>query len=263
MTSAPPETHAGRTTLEVAAAARVTQLAIRAQLLRDVTQLWPMLDRKRLDETWPGWLRAMSLLVRNYHGQSAQAAAAAYRAARERATLSPAPRSLIHLAPPPPQEWLDKAFGYSGPGMFQRDIARPNTALSTTLGTASRIALDGGRTTTIETLKADPVALGFYRVTDGAPCAFCALLASRGVVPKSTLYLSEHSFDASNARFEGPGVAKVHNFCGCSMAPVFSRDQELPDVNQKAAEVYANRGDGDALNAFRKAWAEHLTGQSA
>jgi hypothetical protein len=81
-----------------------------------------MLDRNRLDETWPGWLRAMSLLVRNYHGQSAQAAAASYRAAREQATLSPAPRSLIRLAPEPPQDWLDKAFGYSGPGLFQRDV---------------------------------------------------------------------------------------------------------------------------------------------
>lgn len=261
MTQAPPETHAGRTTLEVAATARMAQLAVRARLLRDVTALWPMLDGKRLNETFPGWMRAMSLLVRNYHGQSAQVASAAYREARAQATQSPAPRSLIKLAPTPDEEWLARAFGYSGPGMLERDTARPNTALSTTLGTASRIALDGGRTTTIETVKADPVALGFYRVTDGAPCAFCALLASRGVVPKSTLYLSEHSFDASNARFTGLGVAKVHNDCGCSMAPVFSRDQELPDVNRKAAEVYANRGDGDALKAFRKAWAVHLTAQ--
>lgn len=262
MTQAPPEPHPARTTLEVAAAARVAQLTVRAQLLRDVAKLWPLLDAKRLDTTFPGWLRAMSVLVRNYRGQSAQVAASAYRASREVATQSPAPRSLIKFAPEPSQEWLDRAFGYSGPGMLNRDTARPNTALSTTMGTASRIVLDGGRTTTIETVKADPVALGFYRVTDGAPCAFCALLASRGVVPKSTLYLSEHSFDASNARFTGPGMAKVHNDCGCSMAPVFGRHQELPEVNRKAAEVYQNRGRGNALVAFRKAWSEHLNSQA-
>lgn len=255
---APPETHAGRTTLEVALAARTMQLAIRARLLRDVTALWPLLDAKRLDETFPGWIRAMSMLVRNYHGQSAAAASAAYREARAKATLSPAPRSLIKLAPVPDEAWMRQAFGFSGPGMLNKDTARPNTALSVTMGTASRIALDGGRTTTIETVKADPVAVGFYRVTDGAPCAFCALLASRGIVEKSTLYRSAHSFDDSNARFTGPGVAKVHNDCGCSMAPAFSRDEQLPDVNQKAAEVYANRGEGDALKAFRKAWNEHL-----
>ena len=265
MTQAPPETHAGRTTLEVAVTARTMQLAIRARLLRDVTALWPALDKDRLGETFPGWVRAMSLLVRNYHGQSAAAASAAYREARAQATMSPAPRSLVKLAPAPSDEWMRQAFGFSGPGMLNKDTARPNTALSTTLGTASRIALDGGRMTTIETVKADPVAIGFYRVTDGAPCAFCALLASRGVVEKSTLYVSEHSFDASNAKFTGPGMAKVHNDCGCSMAPAFSRDQELPEVNRKAAEVYLNRGDhpNGALAAFRKAWAAHLASQSA
>jgi hypothetical protein len=236
MTTAPP-VHPGRTALEVATAGRVAQLAIRAQLLRDVTTLWPMLDRKRLDETWPGWLRAMSLLVRNYHGQSAQAAASTYRAAREQATHSPAPRSLIKFAPVPSQDWLDKAFGYSGPGSFQRDIARPNTALETTLGTSTRIALDGGRTTTLNTLRADPVAVGWYRVTDDNPCSFCALLASRGIVYKA----------------ETVGF-KAHNHCACYGMAAFSRDVELPSIAQEAADVYKNRGEGDALNAFRRAW---------
>jgi hypothetical protein len=237
MSTAPPETHGGRTALEVATSARVMQLAIRAQLLRDVTQLWPMLDRKRLDETWPGWIRAMSLLVRNYHGQSAQAAASSYRAAREHATHSPAPRSLIRLAPPPSQDWLDKAFGYSGPGQFQRDAARPNSALSTTLGTAARITLDGARTTTLLTMQDDPVALGWFRVTDDDPCAFCALLASRGLVYK-----------AETVGFE------AHNDCACYGMAAFSRDIELSKVAQEAAKVYRNRGKGPALKAFRKAW---------
>lgn len=246
----PTATRQGRTTLETAAAARAVQLAIRAQLMRDVIALWPSLDPKRLDATWPGWIRAMSLLVTNYHGQSAVAASATYRAAREQATHSPAPRSLIKLAPAPSQDWLDRAFGYSGPGQFQRDIARPNTALSTTLGTASRVALDGGRTTLIESVKYDPVALGWYRVTDGDPCAFCALLASRpamkhedGSFRKGSLYHSEET-----ASF------LAHDHCGCSAAPVFSASQDLPDVSQLAAEVYQNRGEGDALNAFRRAW---------
>lgn len=244
MSTAPPETHGGRTALEVATSARVVQLTIRAQLLRDVTRLWPMLDRNRLDETWPGWLRAMSLLVRNYHGQSAQAAASSYRAAREQATHSPAPRSLIRLAFEPSQEWLDKAFGYSGPGQFQRDVAQPNSALTSTLGTASRIALEGGRATIIGTTLADPVALGWYRVTDGDPCAFCALLASRVALKgRGSLYHSEET-----ASF------KAHDHCGCAAAPLFDRDQELPDISKEAAEVYSNRGSGDAMKAFRKAW---------
>lgn len=260
MTQAPPEHHAGRTALEIATAGRAVQLAIRARLLRDVTRLWPALDKNRLDVTFPGWISAMRLLVTNYHGQSAAAAASVYREARQQATQSPAPRSLIKLAPAPSPEWLDKAFGYSGPGMLQRDTVKPNTALSTTLGTASRIALDGGRTTTLETVKHDPVALGWHRVTDDDPCAFCALLASRpalkhddGSLRKGSLY-SKDSFTESNARFAGAGEFKVHNDCGCSLAPLFSATEELPAISQEAADIYKNRGDGDALAAFRKAW---------
>lgn len=248
MTVAPTETHGGRTALEVAAAAWTVQLTIRAQLLRDVTRLWPMLDRNRLDETWPGWIRAMSLLVRNYHGQSAQAAASSYRAAREQATHSPAPRSLIRLAPVPSEEWLDRAFGYSGPGQLRKDVARPNTALSTTLTTASRIVRDGADGTISATVGADPVALGWYFHTDGDPCFWCALIASRGLVFKGD------SFEASNQKFIGDGTAKIHNGCACVLMPVFSHDHSLPDINREARQVYENRGKGPALKAFRQAW---------
>jgi hypothetical protein len=125
--------------------------------------------------------------------------------------------------------------------MLSKDTARPGTALSTTLGTASRIALDGGRTTTLDTVKADPVAVGWYRVTDGNPCAFCALLASRGVVYK-----------ADTVNFQ------AHNDCGCTSAPAFSRSQKLPDLNRTADRIYteATKGvpTGGQLAAFRKAW---------
>jgi len=247
MTQAPPESPV-RTGLEIAAAARAAQLAIRARLLRDVAKLWPALDAKRLDATFPAWSHAMSMLVRNYHGQSSHSSAAAYRAAREVATQSPAPRSLIQMAPQPSQKWLDRAFGYSGPGMLNKDTARPNTALSTTMGTAARIVRTGADDTTSATAEADPVALGWYFHTDGDPCFWCALIASRGTVFKGD------SFEASNRKFIGDGTAKIHNGCACVVAPVFSRTQELPDINREAEEVYKNRGEGDALNAFRRAW---------
>lgn len=235
-----PQTTAAGSTLTVAASARAVQLTIRAQLLRDVARLWPLLDVKRLDETFPGWIRAMSLLVTDYHGQSAAAAARFYQQAREHAIQSPTPYRLIRLAPAPSPDWLDRAFGFSGPGMLSRDTARPNTALSTTLGTAARVALDGGRTTVLDTAQADPVAIGWYRVTDGQPCAFCALLASRGVVYKQ-----------DTAGF------KSHNDCGCFGAPAFTHDQQLPAISLEAQRVYRERGKGPALAAFRKAWDEH------
>lgn len=233
--------------LTAATTAQAVQLAVRARLLQDVAKLWPLLDVKRLDQTFPGWLQAMTLLVRNYHGQSATAAASFYRAARAQALDSPTPARLIVAADPLSDEWLRKAFGFSGPGMLSRDTARPNTALSTTLGTAARVALEGGRSTVLNTVNADPAAIGYYRVTDGQPCAFCALLAARGVV-----YKSEQTSDF-----------KSHNDCGCFGAPAFSRDQELPEISQQAAQVYTERGSGDALKAFRKAWNDHQSASSA
>jgi hypothetical protein len=229
-----------------AAAARAVQLAIRAALMADVARLWRLLDPARLDQTFPGWLAAMTQLVRRYHAQSATGAATFYRAARATAVQAPTPNELIRLAGAPSGEWMSKAFGFSGPGMLSRDTARPNTALSTTLGTATRIALDGGRSTVVDTVKADPVAVGWYRVTDGQPCAFCALIASRGVV-----------FKKDTVDF------KTHNDCGCFGAPAFSRNQQLPELNRIAAQVYTERGRGNALVAFRKAWADHQAAEAA
>lgn len=236
-----PTVDAGTTQLALASSARTIQLAIRAQLMQDVARLWPALAAKRLDETFPGWISAMRLLVTNYHGQSAAAAATFYRQARAEATQSPAPASLIRFAPKPDDQWLTRAFGYAGPGMLSRDTAQPGTALSTTLGTAARIALDGSRTTIIDTVHVDPVAVGWYRVTDGHPCAFCALLASRGIAYKTEKHAS----------------FQAHNDCGCTGAPAFTTGQELPEISRTAMQVYKDRGKGPALVAFRKAWADH------
>jgi len=225
------------TALTVATAARAAQLVIRARMMRDAAKLWPVLDPKRLDQTFPSWLRAMMALIGNYHGQSSQAAGAFYRAARAEATQSPAPGSLIRIAPAPAEQWMSRALGYAGPGMLERDTARPGTALTTTLGTSSRIVLDGGRSTVLATVKADPVAVGYFRVTDGDPCAFCALLAGRGIVYK-----------ADTANFQS------HNDCGCYGAPAFDRDQELPAISQEADRIYQRGGDGPALQVFRKNW---------
>lgn len=229
----------GAVALPLVASARTVQIAVRAQLLKDVIRLWPLFDAKRVTETFPAWVQAMRLLVTSYHAQSAAAAAVFYRTARAQAVSAQTPPSIVKLAEAPSDEWMTRAFGFSGPGTLSRDTARPGTALSTTLGTASRIAMDGGRRTILDTVAADPVAVGWYRVTDGHPCAFCALLAGRGVVYK------EHTADF-----------KAHNDCGCTSAPAFTRKQPLPDVNDRAADIYRQHAQGqpDQLAAFRKAW---------
>lgn len=249
MTITAAETHGAP--LEQANQSRTIQLALSAALAKDVARLWPNLDRKRLDETFPNWLQLMVRLVARYHGMSSLASSIYYRDARQAHLGLPTPDSLLKLAPAPSDEWMTRAFGYSGPGLLRDGAFQDSSALSTTQGTAVRIAQSGSRQTILQTVAADQKALGYYRVTDGQPCAFCALLASRVALKgRGALYKSKES-----ASF------KAHNDCGCTAAPLFSHDQALPEVSTRAAEVYRNRGSGPALGAFRKAWNQHLAQQ--
>src|SRR5690606_32687268 len=97
----------------------------------------------------------------------------------------------------------------------------------------------GGRRQVIDTVRDDPVALGWYRVTDGDPCAVCALLASRGAVYRSQ---ESASFGA------GPP-------CGCWRGPAFSLGKFREDRSGEWTDLYRTgpRGHRDKLNAFRRA----------
>lgn len=113
---------------------------------------------------------------------------------------------------------------------------------------AEKLTLNAARNTVAENVERDRKAVGWYFATDADPCYWCALIASRGIV------FQHDSFEASNRQFVGKGRAKVHNGCGCNVEPAFDRQMTLPDTCQQALAVYKNRGKGDALNAFRKAW---------
>lgn len=67
-------------------------------------------------------------------------------------------------------------------------------------------------------------AIGYARFTDNKPCYFCGLLASQGAV-----YLSKDAFKASDKKFHGPGTAKVHDHCRCSLRPVFTKSGDMDE----------------------------------
>jgi len=118
-------------------------------------------------------------------------------------------------------------------------------------GAASRHVLNGARDTTLELVKADDVAVGYIRVTASNPCAFCAMLASRGPV------YHESSFAESDPRFVGPGTIKVHDNCACMPKAVFSRTAEWPGRAAEFRRMWRDSIEGkysgrDALNAWRR-----------
>jgi hypothetical protein len=80
------------------------------------------------------------------------------------------------------------------------------------------------------------------QTTSGHPCAFCAMLESRGAIYKT----------------ERTAAFQAHNHCACVPVPVFTkedikllRDNDLYLEWQKVTKGYSGR---DALNAWRRYW---------
>lgn len=129
---------------------------------------------------------------------------------------------------------------------------------ATTLKVAAasiRHAQAGSRQTIHDNAARDRTALGWVRVTRATPCAFCAMLTSRGLQYRT---FKENSFTDSDSRFTGDGDAKVHDSCGCSLKPVFSENDPLVDQTKKFADLWTlwGAGGGDAALRFRRAY-EH------
>ena len=76
------------------------------------------------------------------------------------------------------------------------------SALVRTIGSAGRFVSEGSHATVRESLKADPQARGWRRITDGDPCPWCGDQAAKGVV-------------SVNYRFG------AHDHCSCSSAPAY------------------------------------------
>lgn len=118
-------------------------------------------------------------------------------------------------------------------------------------GAATRHVLTGGRQSLLTLVEGDMKAIGWIRVTDGDPCSFCAMLASRGAVYK------KDSFSRSDPRFTGPGEFKVHDSCACTMEIVYSRQAAWPGRGDEFYRMWRDNIEGrysgrDARNAWRR-----------
>lgn len=117
-------------------------------------------------------------------------------------------------------------------------------------GAAVRQSLKGARNVTANVVKLDKRVLGYARYTDGNPCHFCALLASRGAVySRESFAESDSGFVSNGSAVEVPSdyvrVSKVHNNCRCTLRPVYSKSQEY----DTEARFYRSQ--------WKKVWDEH------
>lgn len=225
----------------------LAQLAVRASAGADVTRLWSTVDPTNLSRTLDPFARSATTLARARHSTSSGVAARYQEDFRKAEQV--AGRAAIRLASPlSAEKALSTIRGAALSGIindrkrgFSAQAAARN-GLVKVLGATTRLVLGGGRDTIIESAIEDTRASRWQRVTGIDPCAFCAMLATRGAD-----FLAEES-----ASFE------AHDHCSCS-AEIAYEGSQMPLTSQRLLSQWKSSTEGlagdDALNAFRRSLA--------
>lgn len=224
---------------------RQAQLALRARLLRDLMGVWQFFDPSDVDASWARLEPVVLALASNGRAASAQIAAAYYRGFRATEGIEGRP-PIITLD----DSWQEPArvsFRVTGPVAAKKFITlnRPDVARQAYVslaGSFGRWVLDAGRETVVQTALQDSQAMGWFRVTASDPCAFCAMLASRGPVYRSR---EAASFPA-------------HDMCACTAEPRFVDGAHWPGRGREWqrlwSEVTRDTKGQESIRAFRRAY---------
>lgn len=185
------------------------QKELGAVTVEQLRAVWPVLDLTDLDGTFDKWFALAAPVVRAQRTASARLAGnylTVYRSLEvgHDKSFHPVLSELV------PAEKLATSLRVTGPislksnvgrGMLLEEAARIADEGAARAG--SRLALEGGRDTLMESIAADPRALRWSRVvTSDKPCEFCLMLADRGAV-----------YSADTVEFQ------AHDGCSCMAEP--------------------------------------------
>lgn len=197
----------------ITSAHRIAQVATTAPIVAASQVAWDtMLDPDDLSGSARRWLPVQLGLLRQYRSQSA---ALAGRYVADFRAEAIGDRAVAVFAPALDVAQAELMLTVSGPIAVKQyvtkgyavdrsmDMARAGLSLR-----SQQWALSAGRSTVRETAARDRKARGYRRVTDGSPCAFCAMLVADG---------------ASRGEFRSPDF-KSHRNCGCTMQPIYGDD---------------------------------------
>lgn len=218
---------------------RRAQLRLGAATIRQMRIVWRLMDPADLDASFAEWLRVSAPIISQQH-QASTALAASYMSAYRASEIGLAAFTPIP-AEPISAKALITSMTVTGPvavkvAMSRGETAERAMAIGETLsaGAAMRWALAGGRDTILESMRADREVFRWARATSGTPCAFCAMLASRGAV-----YRSEQT-----AGFQ------AHDSCACFPEPAYSPDAPPPAGTERFHDLW-EQSDG-TLEDFRR-----------
>lgn len=245
---------ANRTAARLTEAHRLAQARLGARTVSQMLAVWPLLDSADLDGSFPRWLSAAVPIIQANRTASSTLAANYYQTFRTVTLGLSAGAFTPPVAGPASLDAITGALVVTGPATIKRAVGRGlsievSVALAQTESARAAMyhSLQGGRETTIGSVAADPKAIGWARATSGDPCAFCAMVASRGPVYRDD--------SEASAGFE------AHPGCNCTPEPVYSRDAPWPDGSRQLKELWDSSQRGlpkseRGLNAFRRHIAE-------
>ncbi|MFI6496904.1 hypothetical protein [Nonomuraea typhae] len=227
---------------------RAQQVALRGAVTRDVvTLLRDLFDTDNADRMWPRIRSVLATTAKQRRDKSAAMANTYYDQARSEAEV---PGFYLPVTPADLAEQLLRVvLDATGIAAFKRAIAlgrSPEDALQlaevSLAGAVSRLVLSGGRDAVLGNVQRDSQTIGWARITDKDPCAFCGMLASRGPV-----YMTKQT-----ASFP------AHDHCACMAVPVWNRDeawlQHSRDLYEQWRQVTAGHSGADARRAWRRHW---------
>lgn len=210
----------------------------------------------RLESTVPDWMTAVRALIGEYGHASSTLAADFYDAQRVAAQVTGT--FTVPLLDPPPDEQVDNSLRWATKDLWPRDPENPATTEAQKLpmerrleaaevkaeAVAQKLVTDQGRGTIQGAVRRDRQAIGWARTAALGACAFCKLLATRGM-----------TYKADTVQF------RAHDGCHCGAIPVFRGQRfELSDHAREWERLYreyAAPHSGDQLRRFREALAEH------
>lgn len=169
---------------------------------------------------------------------------------------------------PTPAEWNTEqvvtSLRVTGPVAFKQAIAAGKTedqALESMAaqmaGSAERLVLAAERDTVMATVESSDEIVGWRRVPDDDPCAWCAMLVSRGAVYKSRGSATRVVGRRGRARGNQPLGTSYHDYCQCTAEPLYEHEDEpaeVDDLYRQWLEVTAGKSGDAALRAWREYW---------
>lgn len=238
---------------------RLAQVRLGVATIDGMLGLWGLLDVRDLDGSTDRWLRATAPYVQAQRRASAVMAADYARAFRQLELGTLAGFAPLLAGPVDPVR-LATSLLVTGPVHLRAQMRRglreaSEAAAVSSARAAMRHAGDGGRDTVIGSVERDTQAVGWARVTSGDPCAFCAMLASRGPVYKTR--------ESAGFRAHGTSATAVHDHDACTFEPVYIDDGSWPPKSREFRELWDTatagvRGPNAQRKAFREAYEARL-----